>query len=183
MAGQDSELSELIARVVLRDRQAFLDLYSASAPKLFAITLRLLKDRAEAEDVLQEVFVKIWNNADRYLPDVASPAAWLNAVARNAAIDRLRARRPAARSEGLDAAERLADPGPGPEAEAILRSEGRRIETCMEELPSDRAEAVRRAYVEGESYLELAERYAVPLNTMRSWLRRSLIQLRACLSA
>lgn len=72
-------------------------------------------------------------------------------------------------------------PPPAPRR-AILSSEGRRIEECMSALAPDRAEAVRLAYVEGESYLELAARYAVPLNTLRSWLRRSLLQLRECLS-
>lgn len=180
MGHQSSDLSELLARVALRDRAAFSTLYSLCAPKLFAICLRLLKDRREAEDALQDVFVKIWNNADRYLPDVASPGAWLNAVARNHAIDRLRARKE--QTTGIEAAEVLADTAPGPEAVAITRSEGRRIDECMEALVPERAEAVRRAYVEGDSYLELADRFSVPLNTMRSWLRRSLIQLRDCLS-
>jgi RNA polymerase sigma-70 factor (ECF subfamily) len=180
MAVQTEEVAALLARVALKDRVAFAALYSALSPKLFAICLRLLKDRREAEDALQEVFVKIWNNADRYLPDVASPTAWMNAVARNHAIDRLRARRTAA--VGLEAADAVPDPTPGPEAAAITRSEGRRIETCLETLEPARAEAVRRAYVEGDSYQELAERFAVPLNTMRSWLRRSLLQLRECLS-
>lgn len=110
----DASLAELVARVGLRDRRAFAALYDATSPKLFALLLRLLKDRREAEDVLQDVFVKIWNNADRYLPDVASPAAWLNAVARNTAIDRLRARKPG--TAGLDQAAELADAAPGPEA-------------------------------------------------------------------
>ncbi|MBY6003295.1 sigma-70 family RNA polymerase sigma factor [Salipiger bermudensis] len=180
MSTQAADLAHLLARVALRDRAAFKALYEAASPKLFAICLRLLKDRREAEDALQEVFVKIWHGADRFAPDLASPAAWLNTVTRNHAIDRLRALK--AGSYTLDAAEQVADPGPDPEATAITSSEGRRIEGCMDGLMPERAEAVRLAYVEGESYLELSERYSVPLNTMRSWLRRSLIQLRNCLS-
>ncbi|APZ52359.1 sigma-70 family RNA polymerase sigma factor [Salipiger abyssi] len=179
MTDQTEELAALLARVALRDRAAFERLYSVASPKLFAICLRLLKDRREAEDALQDVFMKIWNNADRYLPDIGSPAAWLNTVARNHAIDRLRARKSAV---GIEAAETLPDPSPGPEAAAITRSEGRRIDDCLAALLPDRAEAVRRAYVEGESYRELSDRFSVPLNTMRSWLRRSLIQLRECLT-
>ena len=174
------ELQELLARVALRDRAAFRQLYSLASPKLFGISLRILKDQQEAEDVLQEVFVKIWHNADRYAPQVASPQAWMNAVTRNLAIDTLRRRKPG--GGDLDSAERLADDGPGPEEAAVLRSEGRRIDACLEELDPDRAAAVRLAYVEGETYHELAERFTVPLNTMRSWLRRSLIRLRECLS-
>ena len=75
----------------------------------------------------------------------------------------------------------LADPSPDPERGAVLSAEGRRIESCMEQLEPDRAVAVKRAYVEGLSYQELADQFRVPLNTMRTWLRRSLIKLRECM--
>lgn len=105
--------------------------------------------------------------------------SWLIAVARNHAIDRIRARRrPAAE---IDAALDVADPAPGPEAMAVAGGEADRIHHCLEELEQDRADAVRGAYLKGESYAELAERHGVPLNTMRTWLRRSLIRLRECL--
>lgn len=180
MSSDVAELQELLAQVALRDRAAFQELYRRSSPKLFAICLRILKDQQEAEDALQEVFVKIWHNADRYAAPLASPQAWMNAVTRNLAIDMLRRRRPGGGE--MDAAERLADDRPGPEEAAVMRSEGRRIEACLAQLDPDRAEAVRLAYVEGASYVELAERFDVPLNTMRSWLRRSLIKLRECLT-
>ncbi|WBU58066.1 sigma-70 family RNA polymerase sigma factor [Paracoccus sediminicola] len=180
MTPPHAELKDLLGRVVLRDRAAFAELYRLTAPKLFAICLRILKNREEAEDALQDVFVKIWHSADRYQPQIASPQAWMNTVARNHAIDKLRARKPG--GGDLDVAETLADEGPTPEQSAEIRSEGRRIEACLAKLEPDRADAVRRAYIEGESYIELAERYDVPLNTMRSWLRRSLIKLRECLT-
>jgi RNA polymerase sigma-70 factor (ECF subfamily) len=166
--------------VALRDRAALSALYSAVAPKLFAICLRILKDRADAEDALQEVFVKIWQRADRYAATGVNPTGWLSAIARNQAIDIVRARRPAMDTigdEGLD----VADDQPDPEAAAIGSGEGRRIDRCMGELPPERADAVRHAYVDGLSYQELAERYDVPLNTMRTWLRRSLMKLKECL--
>ncbi len=95
------------------------------------------------------------------------------------AIDRIRARRqPAA---DIDAALEVADPAPGPEAAAVAGDEGERVHRCLEELEQDRAAAVRGAYLAGESYAELAERHGVPLNTMRTWLRRSLLKLRECL--
>ncbi|WBU62153.1 sigma-70 family RNA polymerase sigma factor [Paracoccus albus] len=180
MSSDAAELQELLARVALRDRAAFRQLYSMTSPKLFGISLRILKDQQEAEDVLQEVFVKIWHNADRYSAQVASPQAWMNAVTRNLAIDTLRRRKPG--GGDLDAAESLSDDRPGPEDAAVMRSEGRRIDACLDELAPDRAEAVRLAFIEGETYQELAERFTVPLNTMRSWLRRSLLRLRECLS-
>ena len=180
MTSETEKLADLLGRVALRDRAAFQQLYRRASPQLFGIGLRILKDRAEAEDVLQEVFVKIWHNADRYAPQVASPLAWMNAMMRNLAIDTLRRRKPG--GGDLDVAELLADDSPGPEDQALMRSEGRRIEACLTELEPARAEAVRLAYVEGESYLELAKRFGAPLNTIRSWLRRSLIKLRECLT-
>ena len=173
------DLSELLSRVAIRDRAAFSRLYQLSSAKLFAICLRILKDRAEAEEALQEVFIKIWQRADRFAQEGRSAQAWLGTVARNHAIDILRARKPVA--DQIDEVYDLADPAPDPERGAVLSGEGRRIDRCMETLDADRAVAVRRAYVEGLSYQELAEQFRVPLNTMRTWLRRSLIKLRECL--
>jgi len=169
-----------ILRAANGDRAAFRALYDATAPKLLGVCLRVLHDRAEAEDVLQEIYVKIWHNAGRYSANGLSPMTWLITIARNSAVDRLRKRRRAGASDALD--ERIADGGAGPEAQAVAASERRRLDTCMEELPADRAEAVRRAYLDGETYADLAARFDVPLNTMRTWLRRSLLKLRECLS-
>ena len=159
------EIEEHIARCALGDREAFAALYRATSAKLFGVCLRVLNSRAEAEDALQEIYVKIWRNADRY--------------ARNHAIDRLRARR--ATGGQMEEAELVADAGPGPEALAIAESERGRIVTCLAELPDDRAEAVRLAYLHGETYADLAARFDVPINTMRTWLRRSLMKLTECL--
>jgi RNA polymerase sigma-70 factor (ECF subfamily) len=169
----------LIARVALGDRKAFAALYHMTNRKLFGVCLRMIQDRADAEEALQEVYVKIWKNAATYRPGLAAPTTWLVTIARNHALDVLRRRRQA--SEDLGEAEDFADPKPGPEAEAIRADDGRRIEECMNELEPDRAAAVRSAYVEGLSYLELAGRHGVPLNTMRTWLRRSLLKLRECM--
>ncbi|MCA1438900.1 sigma-70 family RNA polymerase sigma factor [Ensifer sp. IC4062] len=175
----DEEISALLGRVVLRDRDAFAALYRQTSPKLFGVCLRILKDRSEAEEALQEIYVKVWQRADRFATGQASPMSWLTAIARNHAIDLIRSRKPVANA--IDEIYDLADPAPDPERSAAVRSEGRRIDACMEELEKDRAEAVRRAYVEGLSYQELAEMFAVPLNTMRTWLRRSLLKLRECM--
>lgn len=173
------DISTLIGRVSLRDRSAFTDLYKQTSPKLFAICLRILRDRHEAEEALQEIYVKVWQRADRYAKGETSPMAWLSAIARNHAIDVIRARKPVANT--IDEAYDLADPSPDPEKSALNSAEGRRIDACMQQLDKDRAEAVRRAYVEGLSYQELAGLFNVPLNTMRTWLRRSLLKLRECM--
>lgn len=175
-----NDIAYLIGRVSLKDRKAFATLYDRSAPKLFGVCLRILRDRSEAEDALQDVYVKIWQRADRYVASQANPLAWLAAIARNHAIDVVRTRRPVATD--IDEAYDVADALMTPEEAVVIRSEGRRIDRCMQELASERASAVRRAYIEGLSYEELAEIHGVPLNTMRTWLRRSLLKLRECMS-
>jgi RNA polymerase sigma-70 factor (ECF subfamily) len=163
----------------MRDRAAFDQLYRHTSAKLFGVCLRVLSDRAQAEEALQEVFVKVWTKADRFAASDLSPISWLVAVARNHAIDVIRTRR--LKLADLDAAIEVTDPTPGPEALAVADGERRLIDGCLEELEDGRAEAVRGAYLDGLSYVELAERHGVPLNTMRTWLRRSLLKLRECL--
>jgi RNA polymerase sigma-70 factor (ECF subfamily) len=173
------DVTRLIVRVSMKDRAAFDLLYRQTSAKLFGVCLRVLNDRSEAEEALQEVFVKIWTKADRFAASDLSPISWLVAIARNHAIDRLRQRRQTA--AGIEEAAEIADPAPDPEALAAAGGEAGRIHRCLEELDGDRAEAVRGAYIRGESYAELAARHGVPLNTMRTWLRRSLLKLRECL--
>ncbi|MEX1236498.1 MAG: sigma-70 family RNA polymerase sigma factor [Roseovarius sp.] len=174
------EIEVLIARAAMGERAAFSDLYAHTSAKLLGICLRVLKDRAEAEEALQEAYVKIWRHADRYRANGLSPMTWLITIARNTAIDRARRRREA--QPGLDAAEAMADAAPGPEAQAIASSERIHLAHCLDELDEGHSEAVRRAYLDGETYAELATRFDVPLNTMRTWLRRSLMKLKECLT-
>lgn len=173
------DITKLIVRTSMKDRQAFDLLYRQTNAKLFGVCLRVLSDRAEAEEALQEVYVKVWTKADKFAVSELSPISWLVAVARNHAIDRIRQRRKG--SVALDEAMEIADSKPDPEAMAMAGGESQQIYQCLEELDQDRAQAVRGAYLRGESYAELAERYRVPLNTMRTWLRRSLLKLRECL--
>lgn len=173
------ELEALLVRCGLGDRAAFSSLYDQVAPKLFGVAHRILGNRGDAEDAVQEAFVRAWHAASRYQVGRGTAAGWLVTIARNSAIDRLRARR--APTRDIDAMHDLRDPGPSPEAAALAADDRRRIDLCLDRLPTDRASAVRGAYVEGYSYEELARRFEVPLNTMRTWLRRSLIALRECL--
>lgn len=175
-----ADIENLIQRTAAEDQSGFDALYNATSAKLFGVTLRVLGDRAEAEDALQDIYVKIWRNADKYRVNGLSPMTWLITIARNTAIDRLRARR--AGGAELEEVADLADAAPGPEAEAIAASERTRIAACLEELDAQKAGAVRMAYLFGHSYQELAATYDVPLNTIRTWLRRSLQKLRVCLS-
>ena len=175
------DIETLIARCALGERAALGELYEATGAKLFGICLRVLDDRAAAEDVLQEVYVKVWHAADRYAANGLSPISWLATIARNAAIDRRR-KRVARREEGGNAIPEMRDRAATPEQAAMAAGEARRIAACMDELDGARRDAVRGAYLDGHSYAELAERAGVPLNTMRTWLRRSLIALRECMA-
>lgn len=160
-------------------RNDFARYYRANSNLVFGILLRMLRDRADAEEVLQEVFVRVWTRAGRYDPALANPQTWLVAITRNAAIDRLRARQ----SRPLTAPLCPDMPGsaPSPEAQAVASDQRSRLDHCLSLLEDDKAQAVRDAYLEGWSYEELARRSGVPLNTMKTWLRRSLHRLRRCM--
>ena len=174
-------ISALLSQVGLGNRSAFGTLYDLTSAKLFGVCVRILRDRAEAEDAVQEVYIKIWHSAARFQQAGASPMSWLIAIARNQSIDKLRARR--APAVEIDEAFEVQDDAPGPEAALLAGDEKSKINQCLDQLPKERAEAVRAAYVEGYSYLELATRFQLPLNTLRTWLRRSLLSLRECLES
>ena len=174
------DLEQWLARVAMGDRAAFSSLYDATSAKLFGVCLRILKNRAGAEDALQETFMKVWRFAGSYTANGVSPMTWLITIARNTAVDRLRRHRDT--QDVAPLADRLSDPAPSPEASAIARSEAARIAECLDELETDRARAVRGAYLDGLSYNDLSRALNVPLNTIRTWLRRSLISLRECMS-
>lgn len=150
----------------------------------------MLRDSNEVEDALQDVYVRVWQRAVQFDAARGAGMGWLIAIARNVALDRLRAR-PEARGltrataqpgvYGDDPMDRLPADGPDAEGQMLARAEVQRVIACFDELEADRAAAVRGAYLLGLSYQELAERHAVPLNTMRTWLRRSLLRLKECL--
>lgn len=177
---EKDEIEALIARIALRDRDAFTRLYDATSGKLLAVCMRVLTERAVAEDAMQEVYIKVWNHADRYRITGHSAMTWLITIARNTAIDKLRGRK--LHSDLADFSDRIAAPGPSPEQSAIAASQTQRIMKCLGELDSDRRGAITGAYLQGQSYKDLSDQFDVPLNTMRTWLRRGLAALKECMS-
>ncbi len=175
-----ADIESWLLRTGLKDRAAFSALYDATSAKLFGVCLRILNNRAEAEEALQETYIKIWQKANRYAVNGYSPMTWLITLARNQAIDKLRARK----APAVEITEELglADAGPTPEAAAVDASENRVLNGCLEALDAAHASAVRGAYLNGDTYQELADKAGVPINTMRTWLRRSLAKLKDCLS-
>lgn len=174
------ELEEIIAQVALGNRSEFKRLYGRTSAKLFGVCLRILNDRTEAEEALQETYVKIWRSANKFAIGRASPISWLATIARNTAIDRYRLKRP--ESAGIEEAEIIADEGPSPEAAAILSDDVDRLRACMGELNGKHADAISQIYLSGWTYAEAAEKLEVPVNTVKTWIRRSLLSLRECLN-
>jgi RNA polymerase sigma factor (sigma-70 family) len=172
-------LNRILLAVAQGDRDSFAALYRQTSAKLLGICLKMLRDRDEAEEVLQDVYITVWRRAATFDPSVASPITWLAAIARNRAIDRLRRHQ----TEHLDetAEENIADETPTPAALAERSQERRRLEQCLEALPERQGKLLREAFFTGTTYAELATRSSVPLGTMKSWIRRSLIQLKDCL--
>jgi RNA polymerase sigma-70 factor (ECF subfamily) len=176
----DASLELLIARVAEGDRQAFASLYTATSAKLFGLALRIVRERAVAEDVMQECWIRIWNNAARYDMAAGRPVTWLAAVARNAAIDAVRQKQLHRRRHEDDEGDALAAV-PAPSAGDPMERRG--IERCLGELEDEHRACVLLAYVEGYSREELAGRYDKPVGTIKTWLHRGLKRLKDCLDA
>lgn len=171
-----NRLSDALIRTATGDQSAFREVRTLTSAKLFGICLRVCGDRAAAEDVLQEVYLTVWQRASLWDAGRASPITWLATVARNRAIDWRRAQRhgPAP----LDDAIGLIEPTPDPEAAALTRQEANHIQSCLDKLDARQADAIRTAFFHGLTYSELATRDGVPLSTMKSCVRRGLAQLK-----
>ena len=164
-------------------RAALRLVYQDTSEKLFGVCLRILKDRGEAEDVLQEVFLTVWRKAASFDPGRASPITWMVAIARNRAIDRLRASAVSRRMEPIESADAVSDPAPAAVERVEMAQQHQRLSRCLAELEARHASAIRAAFLDGTTYEELAASMSVPLGTMKSWIRRGLLKLRACLEA
>ncbi|MEP6982272.1 MAG: sigma-70 family RNA polymerase sigma factor [Sphingomicrobium sp.] len=174
-----SELARLMARVADKDSAAFKSVYERTSAKLYGVALRLLGDEAEAQDVLQEVYILIWRKAALFDLARAGAITWLATLARNKAIDRLRGRR-APEGDADDAAS-LADDSPSSLDMLEKAEDASRVRQCLEELEERARTMIRSAFFDGATYPELAEKTGVPLPTMKSWIRRGLQHLRGCL--
>lgn len=176
-----ARLKAAMVRLASGDSSALEQVYESTRVKLFGICLRILGDRKEAEDALQDVYLNLWQRADRYDPDRASPISWLATFARNRAVDRLRKGKVRAGTVGVEEAAPLADVAPLADAQLIDAERSERIHHCIETLDEKQRESIRTAFFEGRTYAELAEQQGVPLGTMKSWVRRGLQKLKACL--
>lgn len=186
------EIAQLLARCGLGDRAAFARLYERTSGHLFAVVLRIQRDRALAEDLLQEIYVSVWKAAAGFDAARAQPLTWLTSIARNRAIDSLRRAATQPRLESTtaadddddarpDAVEQAADEGPGPLDLLGRASDARRLSQCMEHLSPPQRQSVALAFFDGLSHAEVAEHLHEPLGTVKSWVRRALMTLKGCL--
>ncbi|QIK79353.1 sigma-70 family RNA polymerase sigma factor [Sphingomonas piscis] len=170
-----------LSRVANGDKAGLKTVYDLTSAKLLGICARILKEQDEAEDVLQEVYVSVWSRAGSFDRERSSPITWLATIARNRAIDRLRSRR-VRPADGLDQAEQVADASPDAFTRVSDAQEAERLRHCMDGLETTHRKAIRAAFFDGLAYSHLALRDNVPLGTMKSWIRRGLLQLKGCLS-
>jgi RNA polymerase sigma factor (sigma-70 family) len=175
------ELVSFLTATARGDRAAFRELYERAAPKLFAILLRILPNRSQAEEALQDVFLKIWQNAGSFDPETGSAMGWLASIARNRAIDIVRARNPAepAKTDATDDLANIADLSGGEEQMMELAA----LRHCLETLEEPARNCILLAYYDGYSREELASRFGRPVGTIKTWLHRSLALLKSCLEA
>ena len=176
-----SLIAAALGRIPGGDRAALQTVYRLTSAKLFGVCLRILGERGEAEDVLQEVYVTVWRKAADFDPGRASPMTWLIAIARNRSIDRLRASRQSRRMEPIDAAATVADSTAGADSALEMAQDHARLHDCLDGLAGHERTALRGAFFDGNTYEELSERMKVPLGTMKSWIRRAMIKLKNCL--
>lgn len=186
---RSQELAQLLGRSGLGDRAAFARLYERTSSHLYAVVLRIQRDRALAEDLLQEVYVSIWKSASGFDAARAQPMTWLTSIARNRAIDSLRrqAAQPQLESsspddeDGVDRVETEPDDSPGPLDLLGRASDARELTQCLQHLSPPQRQSVALAFFDGLSHAEVAERLREPLGTVKSWVRRALLTLRSCL--
>lgn len=189
-ADRNQEIVQLLGRVSLGDRVAFATLYQLTSAHLLGVVLRINANRAQAEDLLQEVFVKVWGAAGSFDAQKAQPMTWLTSIARNRAIDSLRRRqseptwvssRASADDEDDDMLDLIASTDDGPMDLMGQAVQARAVKLCFHALTGEQQQTLALAFYQGLTHSEVAEHLRQPLGTVKSWVRRGLLALRACL--
>jgi RNA polymerase sigma-70 factor (ECF subfamily) len=177
---EQSRLAALLSRSALGDRAAFAELYAATRAKLFGVSLRIVRERPIAEEVLQDSFLSIWNHAGDYARAKSAPSTWMTAIVRNRSLDVLRRTR-----EEPDVDEvltgNLVDESAAPERELQVRGESHSIASCLGELEAGERQSIALAFYHGLSHSELSGHLRKPLGTVKTHIRRGLTKLRDCL--
>jgi RNA polymerase sigma-70 factor (ECF subfamily) len=170
----------LLQRIAARDTVALAELYDRHSRLLFGLILRIVRDRGDAEEILQEVFIRVWTRAAVFDAPMGGPLPWIVRVARNCAIDRLRARRVRAAVHDLAAVEAAA-PAAGiqtPEATVLNAERRRTLAGALDGLPPEQRQLIEAAFFEGYTHSELAQRFGLPLGTVKTRIRAGLMAMR-----
>ena len=175
-----ARLADLLARTALGDRQAFAELYEATRAKLFAVSLRIVRERPLAEEVLQDGFVSIWNHASDYARAKSAPLTWMTAIVRNRSLDVIRRARELSDVDDVLSGN-LVDESAAPPREAEERADAHDIRRCLEELDAEQRQTIALAFFHGLTHSELAAHLKRPRGTVKTHVRRGLIRLRDCL--
>ena len=182
---RNARLTELIARTALADQTAFRELYAATSPQLYGVALRILREGAAAEEILQESFVAVWHHAASYVAGRSQPLTWLTAIVRNRCLDNLRRREldtvSITAEDDNDADLDLPADGLAPAELLIAGAEAHAVRDCVETLEGGSRQAIALAFFQGLTHAELAAHLHEPLGTVKSWVRRGLERLRQCL--
>jgi RNA polymerase sigma factor (sigma-70 family) len=179
---RSEHLGDLLARTALSDQQAFAELYRQTAPHLYAVALRILRESGAAEEVLQESYVNIWHHAGSYVAAKSQPLTWMTSIVRNRCLDLMRRRE--IDTVTIDDEEQgmmLADDRPGPIDMLLSSADALAVRGCVERLEAGQKQAIALAFYQGFSHSELAAHLRQPLGTVKSWVRRGLERLKACL--
>jgi len=179
---RNARLMELLARTALKDQPAFAELYRLTSPHLYAVALRILREAAAAEEVLQESFVNIWHHAASYVAAKSQPMTWLTSIVRNRCLDHLRRRE--VETVTMDDEEdgvTIAAEDPTPLEMLLSGADARAVRGCVEALEPGQKQAIALAFFQGLSHSELSRQLREPLGTVKSWVRRGLDRLRDCL--
>jgi RNA polymerase sigma-70 factor, ECF subfamily len=175
-----AEFVWLLAAVAKGDRSAFERLYDATSAKLYGVLLRILGRAALADEVLKETYLRVWNMAAKFDPTTASPITWMVAIARNRAIDIARKSGNALLADETPDALTAAE-APAPLARRDMTEDLKKLLACLGKLDPEKQRIVLLAYYSGWSREQLAEKLDIPLNTVKTWLRRSLLEIHACM--
>lgn len=176
-----AQLAELLARTGVGDRRAFAALYEATRAKLFAVSLRIVRERPLAEEVLQDSYVRIWNHAKEYAQARSAPLTWMTAIVRNRSLDIVRRTREEPDVDEVLTAG-LMDEGALPPQAVAERDDAHSIRDCLGELEGDQRQSIALAFFHGLSHSELAAHLGKPLGTVKTHIRRGLLKLRDCLA-
>ena len=174
----------LLQRIAAHDTGALAELYDRHSRLIFGLILRILRDRAEAEEILQDAFARVWTRAEKYDARMGGPLPWIVRVARNCAIDRLRARRVRAAIDGpaIDfAAVEAAAPARGiqtPETSVLVAERRQTVTDALAGLPAEQRLLIEAAFFEGYTHSELAQRFGLPLGTVKTRIRAGMLAMR-----